>query len=136
VASLLAGGLVARLGPILLTQASLAAAGLALLLTTAAVRPAVFALSGLAIGLAYGQLSPAASQVLARHSPPRHMPLIFSIKQTGNTLGGAVAGVAVAAAAVALGWRGACVAVGLLCLLLAAATAPARRRFDDEAGRG
>ena len=88
---LVCGALIRRYGPVRVCQISvcLAAAGLAA--GTGGRAAAVFAAAGL-IGSGYGLVNPVSSHILARAAPPRMMSLIFSIKQTGVPLGGALAG--------------------------------------------
>lgn len=119
------GALIVRFGPVRVCQISvcLAAAGLAA--GTGAVLPVVFAAAGL-IGSGYGLVNPVSSHILASAAPPRMMSLIFSIKQTGVPVGGALAGVLVPPLVLALGWRWGAVAVALLCLAVALAIQPAR----------
>ena len=119
------GALIVRFGPVRVCQTCvcLAAAGLAV--GTGALLPVVFAAAGL-IGSGYGLVNPVSSHILASAAPPRMMSLIFSIKQTGVPLGGALAGALVPALVLSLGWRWAAVAVALLCLALALALQPLR----------
>lgn len=128
------GALIVRFGPLRVCQISvcLAAAGLAA--GTGAVLPVVFAAAGL-IGSGYGLVNPVSSQILASAAPPRMMSLIFSIKQTGVPVGGALAGVLVPPLVLAFGWRWGAVAVALLCLSVALAIQPARAA-DAAARRG
>ncbi|MEK7436078.1 MAG: MFS transporter [Pseudomonadota bacterium] len=128
------GALIVRFGPLRVCQISvcLAAAGLAA--GTGAVLPVVFAAAGL-IGSGYGLVNPVSSQILASAAPPRMMSLIFSIKQTGVPVGGALAGVLVPPLVLAFGWRWGAVAVALLCLSVALAIQPARAT-DAAARRG
>ncbi len=128
------GALIGRFGPVRVCQISvcLAAAGLAA--GTGAMLPAVFAAAGL-IGSGYGLVNPVSSHILASAAPPRMMSLIFSIKQTGVPLGGALAGVLVPPLVLALSWRWSAVAVALLCLSVALVIQPARAA-DAAAQRG
>jgi len=128
------GALIGRFGPVRVCQISvcLAAAGLAV--GTGAVLPVVFAAAGL-IGSGYGLVNPVGSHILARAAPPHMMSLIFSIKQTGVPLGGALAGALVPALVLSLGWRWSAVAVALLCLAVALAIQPVRAA-DAAAQRG
>ncbi|MFH1044786.1 MAG: MFS transporter [Pseudomonadota bacterium] len=130
---LVCGALIGRFGPVRVCQISvcLAAAGLAA--GTGAVLPAVFAAAGL-IGSGYGLVNPVSSHVLARSAPPGMMSLVFSIKQTGVPLGGALAGVLVPPLVLYLSWRWAAVVVALLCLLVALAIQPVRAA--DAAAQG
>lgn len=57
------------------------------------------------MGLSNGTSNPAGSEVLQRFSPPGKRNLIFSIKQAGVPLGGVLAGLAVPAMIVLMGWR-------------------------------
>jgi MFS family permease len=127
------GALIGRFGPVRVCQISvcLAAAGLAA--GTGATPPAVFAAAGL-IGSGYGLVNPVSSHMLARTAPPRMMSLIFSIKQTGVPLGGALAGALVPPLVLALSWRWSAVAVALLCLSVALATQPVRAADAAEQG--
>lgn len=129
---LVTGTLVARYGAIRVCQATLvsAAVGLAAL---ALATPAAAVLAALFIGVAYGPGNPASAHLLTGIAPPRWRPLIFSIRQTGVTLGGAVTGAVVPYLAVRFGWQVAVFAVGGLGLVLLAAMQPLRRTFD--AGR-
>lgn len=68
-------------------------------------------LASIIIGLGYGAITPASSEVLARTAPPDRMALTFSIKQTGVPGGAALAGAALPALALAVGWRAALLAV-------------------------
>lgn len=128
------GALIGRFGPVRVCQISvcLAAAGLAA--GTGAVLPVVFAAAGL-IGSGYGLVNPVSSHILASAAPPRMMSLIFSIKQTGVPLGGALAGALVPPLVLSLSWRWSAVAVSLLCLSVALVIQPARA-VDVAAQRG
>lgn len=77
-------------------------------------------LGALAIGFGNGPNTPAGSQILIRSAPPAHRTLIFSIKQAGVPLGGALAGLVVAPLAMAHGLSvtlGFLIATLLLCCL-------------------
>ena len=125
VSGLACGALIRRYGPVRVCQISvcLAAAGLAA--GTGAVLPAVFAAAGL-IGSGYGLVNPVSSHILVRTAPPRMMSLIFSIKQTGVPLGGALAGALVPPLVLYLSWRWSAVIVALLCLSVALVAQPLR----------
>jgi len=129
------GALIARFGAVRVCQISvcLAAAGLAA--GTGAVLPAVFAAAGL-IGSGYGLVNPVSSHLLARTAPPRMMSLIFSIKQTGVPLGGALAGVLAPPLVLYLSWRWGAAALALLCLAVALLTQPVRVAEAGGAGSG
>lgn len=93
-------------------------------------------LGALAVGFGTGPNTPAGSQILIRAAPPRHRILIFSIKQAGVPLGGALAGLVVAPLVLAQGLSmtlGAVIGATLLTIL---AVQPFRRRLDAERGTG
>ncbi len=130
--SLGAGSLVAAVGPWRTSQiAMLLAAGGSLLASIPHL--AGLALGSVAIGLAYGLLNPAASDLLARHTPPSRRNLVFAIKQTGVPLGGVGAGLIAPPLALAAGWSAPLWLVAAGGLLLAVASQPARAGWD--AGR-
>lgn len=129
--ALLGGGFVLRLGAIRLSQVGMALCALSL----ASVVPGylwVFALAALFMGIGYGPTTPASSHVLSRHTPPHLLSLVFSIKQTGVPLGGALAGALVPSLTQAFGWRGAALAVASICLGTALLVQPIRRWLDAD----
>src|SRR5450759_5195012 len=132
---LVCGALIGRFGPVRVCQISvcLAAAGLAA--GTGAVLPLVFAAAGL-VGSGYGLVNPVSSHILARAAPPRMMSLIFSIKQTGVPLGGALAGALVPPLVLYLSWRWSAAVVALLCLAVALLIQPARAAEQRGTGTG
>jgi MFS family permease len=130
-ASLVSGTLVQRFGAIRLSQACLAtcAAGLA---CTATGLPVLLAAGALLIGAGYGPVTPASSHILARTTPANRLALVFSLKQTGVPLGGALAGAIVPALVLWSGWRVAALAVGAACLAVLAAAQPLRAALDAD----
>ena len=131
IGSAVAGGWVARFGPIRVSQAGLVLclAGLGL---AASARAPLVMLGGFIVGLGYGPTTPASSVILVRAAPPGMFALTFSIKQTGVPAGGVLAGALVPGLVLAFGWQGAAVTIGGACLALALAIGPTRRRYDHE----
>ena len=126
------GALVARYGPLRVSQHSLAwSAGGIILFAVAS--PAVCVLGAFMLGIGYGPITPASSAILSTRAPERVRNFVMSIRQTGVPLGGALAGALVPILIVNHGWRTAAVSVGVLCLLLACAVQPQRELYD--AGR-
>lgn len=125
------GAFISRYGAIRVCQFTMlsAAAGMA---TIATASPLTAIVSAVLLGLAYGPFNPASAHVLAGVSTPRRRPLIFSIKQTGVPLGGALAGAVVPLLVVLLGWQGAALTVSVAALVVMAVVQPLRRRFDTE----
>lgn len=124
-----AGGWVGRFGPIRVSQAGLLLCLAGLAVAASGTLPAVLA-GALLLGLGYGPATPASSVILARAAPPHMLALTFSIKQTGVPLGTAIAGAAVPALVLGLGWQAAALAIGVACALCAAALVPIRGRYD------
>lgn len=130
-ASLAAGTAVARYGAIRVSQAGLLLCALGLALCAINAMP-VIALGAVLIGIGYGPVTPASSHLLARTTPAHSMSLVFSLKQTGVPLGGALAGAMVPGLSLLAGWQGALLAVALLCLLCAAIAQPMRHGMDSD----
>ena len=86
--------LVKRWGPIRTSQVALGATALGLMLV-ALPHVAAAAFGALLIGAGYGPITPASSEILARTTPPERYALVFSVKQTGVPVGGALAGLLV-----------------------------------------
>lgn len=140
--ALLSAKVIARHGPMRVSQGSLvlAGAGLALMATANVI---LVALGALVIGLGYGQVTPSSSAILAERAPEKLRAFIFSLKQTGVPVGGAVAGAMLPALIHALGWRAAALVTGGVCLAFAIALQPMRagvdrgsRAADEHSGAG
>ena len=91
--------------------------------------------AALMMGIGYGPSPPAGSRILAATAPPDHRTLIFSVKQAGAPIGGALAGLMLAPIAVAWGWQAAVFAGAAIGLAAAAIIAPARAQLDVERRR-
>ncbi len=130
VSGLAAGPWVQRYGAIRVSQAALvlSAAGLGLFVVA---HPALAMLSAICLGIAYGTVNPASSDVLARHTPDRWRAFVFSVKQSGVTLGGALAGAITPVLAAWYGWQAAALILGGVLVLLALLVQPTRGRIDS-----
>ncbi len=131
VAGLICDGLIARYGPVRVLELAvvLVAAGLAA--AWGGNLALVFLLATCA-GAAHGLVNPSSSTILLHASPPGYRSLIFSIKQTGVPLGGALAGVIIPALLHVMSWRYAVLALGAATTLALVAIAPFRRVYDRE----
>lgn len=127
--ALFSGGIIARVGALRMSQYSLlvCGAGIALISTAS---PWMVALGAIVMGLGYGPVTPSSSSILADRTPERIRSLIFSLKQTGVPIGGAMAGAIVPLLIVTSGWRVAALVVGLSCVVLALAIQPYRAAVD------
>lgn len=130
-ASLAAGGAVARYGAIRVSQAGLllCAVGLALCAVPSFIAMAVGAVL---IGMGYGPITPASSHLLARTTPAHRISLVFSIKQTGVPVGGALAGAIVPSLQQFAGWQQALLAVAAANVVCAIVSQRLRKDFDAD----
>lgn len=135
VASLVSGPAVARFGAIRVSQAGLVlcAAGLVLCAVPSVLAMAVGAVL---VGLGYGPVTPASSHLLARTTPAHRMSLVFSVKQTGVPLGGALAGAIVPGLQQLAGWQGALIGVAAANLLCAVLAQLLRHELDADRDEG
>ena len=123
--------LLSRFGPVRSLQAGVVLAGLAIGLAAFAWLPALV-VAAVLLGAAYGPAPPAGSRILAATAPPRHRALIFSIGQSGATLGAVVAGLVAPPLALTFGWEAVCL-LGLAATLATAfAVQPWRATLDAE----
>ncbi|MEP6998226.1 MAG: MFS transporter [Betaproteobacteria bacterium] len=131
-ASLASSHFIAKNGAIRVSQVCivLCAGGIALVAVLPPAAAAMLAVAPLIIGLGYGAITPASSELLARTAPPGRLALTFSIKQTGVPGGAALAGAALPALALAIGWRPALLSAAACGLLIAALAESTRRRLD------
>jgi MFS family permease len=133
-ASLAAGAAVARFGPIRVSQASLLICAAGLCLCAVPAVPSI-AVGAFLVGLGYGPITPASSHLLARTTPAHRMSLVFSIKQTGVPVGGALAGAIVPGLQSVAGWQPALLAVAAANVLCAIVAQPLRPAFDADRDR-
>jgi MFS family permease len=130
-AALLTGSLVLRYGSIRVSQGALLLCALAMALLAVLPLP-LMPLAAVIMGAGYGPITPASSHVLAKTTPPHMMSLMFSLKQTGVTLGGAMAGLLLPPLTAAFNWHVAALTVALACLATMAVAQSLRRALDDD----
>jgi MFS family permease len=123
------GYIIDRFGPVFVSQICLVlcALGLAAVSTASILW---FMVGAFIMGLGYGPVTPASSHLLARNSPPGIMSVVFSIKQTGVPLGGAMAGAIVPHLVIFCGWRRTALLVGAFNIILSLLILPWRKKFD------
>jgi MFS family permease len=130
-ASLLSGGAIHKYGPFRVSQLCLLSCALGL--GAAATGSALgMAAAAVLLGFGNGAVTPASSHILSQNTAPHRLPLVFSVKQTGGPLGGALAGLCVPAMVSAAGWRAAALLISGLCLAVAVVTQSLRVTFDAE----
>lgn len=131
VSSVASGDLIRKIGAIRVSQICLVLCAVGLALTAAASVPLLI-IAALFLGAGYGPLTPASSHVLTKTTPPHMMSFVFSLKQTGVPIGGALAGAVVPALVLLSGWKAALLTVGAACLAVAALAQSVRRQFDGD----
>ena len=115
---MMSAGLVARFNPMRASQAMvlLCALGSACIATG---NLALVALGSALIGAGLGPATPASSHILSRTTPRHLQPLVFSIKQTGVPIGGAMAGFLAPPLMLLWDWQTAMLVVAMACLITA-----------------
>lgn len=93
---------------------------------------ALLALSAIIGGGGSAISTPASSHLLGRYSPPKHAPLVFSIKQTAVPAGLLLAGLLGPAITAWGGWRLALDVTAIACLVFAVMLQPLRPTFDAD----
>lgn len=131
VASLASGAATGRFGAIRVSQLGLCVCAAGLVLCAVPWVPAIAA-GALLVGMGYGPITPASSHLLARTTPVHRMSLVFSIKQTGVPLGGALAGAIVPGLQQVTGWQQALLAVAAACIACALVSQVLRKTFDAD----
>lgn len=129
--TLASGNLVGRYGAIRVSQACLLLSGAGLAFAAGGTVWSM-TVSALLIGFGYGPITPSSSHILARTTPAHRMGFLFSVKQTGVPLGGALAGLAVPPLVLLSNWQGAALAVGAACAVMALIAQVVRTGFDAD----
>jgi len=130
VSGLTVAGLLSRFGPLRTCQVAVLFGAVGLALGAPGSIPLVFCAAAL-IGYGYGMVTPTSSHILVQSAPRERLAFIFSIKQTGVPIGGALAGALIPPLVLGLGWHWTLVALAAGCALAAIAMQPARARFDQ-----
>lgn len=107
------GSLVGRYGAVRVEQMALALFAIGLIgLATSHLM--IAALASALIGVGYGVQNPASSQILSPIVPPHRRNMMFSIKQAGVPVGGALASLGIPLLDRAFGWQRSFVALAIL----------------------
>lgn len=125
------GSFIVRYGPMRTSQLCLlfVAVGIACM---ALGHPAAAALGAVLIGFGYGPVTPSSSTILNERTPPNWRAFIFSLKQTGVPVGGALAGALVPLLIHASGWRAAALVVAGTSVALLLVLQPTRAGVDAD----
>lgn len=127
--SLIAGGFILRYGAMRFTQLVMMVCAIGLAFCVGG-HWGWFIVSAVVFGLGYGPTTPASSYILSQHTPAKSWSLLFSIKQTGVPLGGALAGLIVPWLLIYFSWREVTLFLVMAIILGVALLEPFRRRFD------
>lgn len=130
---LLSGRLLARYGALALCQAAVVLVGIGLALGRFG-SVSLLLIAALLIGFGYGFVTPASSHLLARRTPANMLALIFSVKQTGVPLGGAIAGTVVPPLVLAFGWGETLPLLAAACIGAAFVLALSRKHLAEPPG--
>jgi len=133
-AGLAGGALVGRYGPVRLLQAAVLGVVLGLAVGAGA-HVALLLVCGVLLGTAHGLVNPASSTILAVAAPARMRSMIFSIKQTGVPVGGAIAGTLVPVLLLWTSWQNAVLVLALGSVAFVAVLIPFRRIYDRDRKR-
>ena len=98
------GHFIDRFGPIRVSQICIGLCALGLAGISISAIPLML-LGAFIMGTGHGPVTPASSHLLARTTPAAIMSLVFSIKQTGVPIGGALAGAIVPSLVLFFGWK-------------------------------
>ena len=125
------GGFIVRHGALRMSQVSLGILLLGSALATLGT-PLMLVVSAILCGCGGAISTPASSHLLGRCSPPRHLPLVFSIKQTAVPVGMLLCGVLGPQLTQWMGWRGTMLLSAGACAVFVLMLQPLRRVFDDD----
>ena len=122
-------GFIVKFGPIRILQVTAICSTLGLMTFTLAT-PTSAVLCAVLLGIAYGPINPANAPVLLKVTNPSNRGVFFSIKQSGVTVGGAVASVVVPFVAVLLNWQAGIIAIAMLGIVSVVLLQPLRAEYD------
>ena len=111
--ALISGLLVSRIGAIRVSQLCVLFSSTGIILISTG-DPLIIVIGALVVGIGYGAVTPSSSTVLADQAPKNVRSLIFSIKQSGVPIGGAIAGTLVPFLMYRFVWREAAIITGLI----------------------
>lgn len=125
------GSFIVRYGAMRMSQVSLILLAIGTALAVAGT-PLALILWAIFSGGGAAFSTPASSHLLVRVSPPRYLPLVFSIKQTSVPTGMLLAGLTAPQLTEWSGWRTTMLIGAAACLIFAALLQPLRKKFDSD----
>jgi len=123
------GSFIVRYGALRMSQVSLVMLAAGVALATLGTPP-MLVLSAIISGGGAAVSTPASSHLLGRVSPPSHLPLVFSIKQTAVPAGLLLGGVLGPQLTEWMGWRGTMLLTAAACIVFALIMQPLGKIFD------
>ena len=125
------GSFIVRYGAMRMSQISLVLLAIGTALATLGT-PLMLTLSAIICGGGAAVSTPASSHLLARCSPPRYMPLVFSVKQTAVPAGMLLAGLLAPQMTEHMGWRTVMLLCAAACAVFCLILQPLCRVFDTD----
>lgn len=125
------GSFIIRYGALRMSQVALVMLALGMALSTLGT-PLMLVLSALIGGGGAAVSTPSSSHLLGRVSPPRYMPLVFSLKQTAVPAGLLLAGLLGPQLTEAFNWHYTMLFAALACIVFTLMLQPLRKLFDDD----
>ncbi len=124
-------GFIVKYGPVRVLQVTVLFAILGLFVFTLA-SPLAAILCAILLGIAYGPINPANAPVLLAITNSGNRAFMFSIKQSGVTVGGAAAALIVPVVAAWWNWKAGIISVALLGIVTLTILQPLRQQFDSD----
>ncbi len=121
---------ISRFGPIRVLQATAVFAIAGLVIFTLA-SPLFAFVCAVLLGIAYGPINPANASVMMAVTTEKNRSLLFSIKQSGVTVGGAFAALMVPAVVLAANWETSVLSIALLAIVSIAILQPMHKKYDN-----
>lgn len=131
ITSLLAGGLVGRLGAWRVSQVSLGLFALAHLIISSGLL-SLIVLGSFIIGFGYGLINPPAAHLMSKVVTPKNRNLVFSIRFTGVPLGGIAASTFAPSVTLSFGWQSSMSVTIAVALLMLVIMEFFRKRWDSD----
>ncbi len=121
---------IARFGSIRVLQAT-ALFAISGLISFTFASPAFAFLCAVLLGLAYGPINPANASIMMAVTTDRNRSFLFSIKQSGVTVGGAFAATIVPPIVVAVNWRASVLALAMLAVVSLVILQSMHKKYDQ-----
>lgn len=125
------GSFIIRFGAMRMSQFALVLLGLGMALATIG-HPIALVLSAILSGGGAAVSTPSSSHLLGRCSPPKYLPLIFSIKQTAVPAGLLLAGILGPQLTEWSNWQYTMLMTALACIAFTLMLQPLVKKFDDD----